>query len=291
MAVMRSLLFVPGNQTRMLEKAIGLRPDAYVPDMEDSVPLAEKVNARAITASMLPRLSSARPLVIPRVNSLGSGLLEDDLAAVVGPHIYGVSVGKITSSEDVAAVSDVLARLETQTGLEAGTVKLVLWIETALGIVNAYDISAASDRIVGVAFGAEDFTADMGIERTRDQSEVDYPRRVVCVAARAAQVLALDTPYFTLRDPEGLRQDATAARAFGFRGKFAIHPEQIGVINETFSPSVAEIKHARRVVDAFKEAERRGTAATSLDGKVVDVPVVERARGLLALAGETGGGG
>ena len=290
MAVMRSLLFVPGNQTRMLEKAIGLRPDAYVPDMEDSVPPAEKANARSLTASMLPRLASAGPLVIPRVNSLGSGLLEDDLAVVVGPHVYGVSVGKIASPDDVAAVSDVLSRLEAATGLETGTVKLVLWIETALGIVNAYEISAASDRIVGVAFGAEDFTADMSIERTEDQSEVDYPRRVVCVAARAAGVTALDTPYFTLRDSEGLRRDASAARAFGFRGKFAIHPEQIGVINETFSPSASEIEHAKRVVAAFEEAEGRGTAATSLDGKVVDVPVVERARGLLALGGETGEG-
>ena len=290
MAVIRSLLFVPGNRTRMLEKALGLRPDAYVPDMEDSVPPSEKANARSITSSMLPRLSSAGPLVIPRVNSLGTGLLEDDLAAVVGPHIYGVSVGKIASPEDVAAVSEVLERLEALAGLKAGAVKLVPWIETALGVVNAYSISAASQRIVGVAFGAEDFTADMGIERTPDQSEVEYARRVVCVAARAAGVPALDTPYFTLRDPEGLRSDAADARAFGFKGKFAIHPEQIQVINETFSPSGAEIEYALRVVAAFEEAERRGTAATSLDGKVVDVPVVERARGVLALAEETEGG-
>ena len=290
MAVIRSLLFVPGNRTRMLEKALGLRPDAYVPDMEDSVPPSEKATARSITSSMLPSLSSAGPLVIPRVNSLGTGLLEDDLAAVVGPHIYGVSVGKIASPEDVAAVSEVLERLEALAGLKAGAVKLVPWIETALGVVNAYSISAASQRIVGVAFGAEDFTADMGIERTPDQSEVEYARRVVCVAARAAGVPALDTPYFTLRDPEGLRSDAADARAFGFKGKFAIHPEQIQVINETFSPSGAEIEYALRVVAAFEEAERRGTAATSLDGKVVDVPVVERARGVLALAEETEGG-
>ena len=290
MAVIRSLLFVPGNRTRMLEKALGLRPDAYVPDMEDSVPRSEKANARSITSSMLPSLSSPGPLVIPRVNSLGTGLLEDDLAAVVGPHIYGVSVGKIASPKDVAAVSEVLERLEALAGLKAGAVKLVPWIETALGVVNAYSISAASQRIVGVAFGAEDFTADMRIERTPDQSEVEYARRVVCVAARAAGVPALDTPYFTLRDPDGLRSDAADARAFGFKGKFAIHPEQIQVINETFSPSGAEIEYALRVVAAFEEAERRGTAATSLDGKVVDVPVVERARGVLALAEETEGG-
>lgn len=290
MAIIRSLLFVPGNRTRMLEKALGLRPDAYVPDMEDSVPLAEKANARSITTSMLPRLASAGPLVIPRVNSLGTGLLEDDLAAVVGPHIYGVSVGKIASPEDVTAVSEVLERLEAQAGLETGAVKLVPWVETALGVVNAYPICAASRRIAGVAFGAEDFTADMGIERTQDQSEVEYPRRVVCVAAQAAGVPALDTPYFTLRDQEGLRSDAKAARAFGFKGKFAIHPEQIGVINQAFSPSNAEVEYARRVVCAFEEAESRGTAATSLDGKVVDVPVVERARGLLAMAEETRGG-
>ena len=284
MTLLRSPLFVPGNRPDMLEKALGLAPDAYVPDMEDAVPPEEKENARNVTASFLSRLGQAGPLVVPRVNSLDTGLMEEDLAAVVGPHIFGVSVGKVHSPEDIESISSTLDRLERKAGLEVGRIRLIPWIETAKAIVNAYQVCAASPRIVAVAFGAEDFTNDIGIQRTQDGSEVAYPRSVVCVAARAAEVLALDTPFFSFRDPEGLRQDAGIARKHGFRGKFAIHPAQIDVINEVFSPSPTEIEHARRVVAAFEEAERAGRGTTSLDGKVVDMPVFSRARSLLELA-------
>ncbi len=284
MTALRSLLFVPGNRDNMLEKAMGVIPDAYIPDMEDSVPVEEKENARSVIASFLGRLSQVGPLVIPRVNSLDTGLLQDDLAAVVGPHIYGISVGKIQSGKDIDHICGIIEGLERKAGLEVGIVKIVPWIETAMAIVNAYEICASSPRIVGAAFGAEDFTNDMAIERTAGESEVDYPRKVICVAARAAEVLALDTPYFSFRDPDGLRQNSLEARGYGFKGKFAIHPAQIDIINESFSPSPEEIENARRVVAAFEEAERNGRGSTSLDGKVIDVPVVKRARQLLELA-------
>ena len=284
MTVLRSPLFVPGNRPDMLEKALGLAPDAYVPDMEDAVPPEEKENARKVAASFLPTLAQAGPLVVPRVNSLDTGLMEDDLAAVVGPHIFGVSVGKVHSPEDIESISGTLDRLERKAGLDVGRIRLIPWIETARAIVDAYQVCTASPRIIAVAFGAEDFTNDMGIQRTQDGSEVAYPRSAVCVAARAAEVLALDTPYFSFRDPEGLRQDASIARKYGFRGKFAIHPVQIDVINEVFSPSPSEIEHARCVVAAFEKVQRVGRGTTSLDGKVIDAPVVERARSLLELA-------
>lgn len=284
MPVLRSLLFVPGNQPRMLEKALGSTPDAFVPDMEDSVPVEEKRNARAITASFVARLAQGNSLVIPRVNALDTGLLEDDLAAVVGPHIYGVSVGKIDTPQDIVTIATILERLEKQAGIPVGQVKLLPWIETAKAIVHVYDICTASPRVVGASFGGEDFTNDMGIERTEDDSEVAVPRSLTCVAARAADVLALDTPYFLFRNPDGLRQNALASKKIGFKGKFAIHPAQIDIINETFSPSPEAIDYARRVVAAFDEAARQGRGSTSLDGKVVDVPVVKRARALLEVA-------
>jgi citrate lyase subunit beta / citryl-CoA lyase len=284
MIVLRSLLFVPGNQPSMLDKAMGFTPDAFMPDLEDSVPADEKARAREVTASYLPRLAEVGPLVIPRVNALDSGLLEDELAALVGPHIAGVSVGKIQTPQDIVHISDMLARLEAQAGVPVGHVKLVPWIETAMAIVHVYDICAASPRIIGAAFGAEDFTHDMGIERSEDDSEVAYPRSAMCVAARAAGVLALDTPYFRFRDPAGLQQNALASRKIGFKGKFAIHPAQIDIINTTFAPSPAEVEYAQRVVDAFEEAERAGRGSTSLEGKVIDVPVVKRARALLEVA-------
>ena len=168
-------------------------------------------------------------------------------------------------------------------GLPVGEIKLVLWIETAMAIVHCYDICASSPRIIGAAFGAEDLTNDMGIERLEDDSEVAVARNLLCIAARAADVLALDTPNFSFRDLDALSQNAQASKKIGFKGKFAIHPAQIETINTTFSPSAAEIDHARRVVAAYEEAERAGRGSTSMDGKVVDVPVVKRARALLEI--------
>ncbi|MFQ6024362.1 MAG: HpcH/HpaI aldolase/citrate lyase family protein, partial [Acidiferrobacterales bacterium] len=287
MTILRSLLFVPGNRPNMLEKALSTKPDVFVPDLEDSVPPEEKVNARRITAAFLPKLSTTGRLVMPRVNSLETGLLEEDMAAVVGSYVFGISVGKIESAEEILTISEVLEQLEKKAGLASGKLKLMPWIETARAVVNVYAICLSSPRVIAVAFGAEDFTNDMGIERTEDDSEIDYPRNVVCIAAKAADVTALDTPYFKFRDPEGLQQDAVGAKRRGFRGKFAIHPAQIDIINETFSPSTEEIDHARRVVAAFEQAERQGRGSTSLNGKVIDVPVVKRARALLEIAEKT----
>ena len=282
--LLRSLLFVPGNRADMLKKAAGLSPDAFIPDMEDSVPSAEKLAARETVAEHLPRLAAAGAAVIPRVNDLASGLIEDDLAAVVGPHIQGVSVGKIDSAGDVLRVSSMLDSLEDAAGLENGAVGMIPWIETARGIVNAYEICSASPRVMAAGFGAEDFTNDMEIERTDTDDEIAYPRTAVCIAARAARVPALDTPFFRFRDIDGLRRDALRARGMGFRGKFAIHPAQVQPIAEAFAPTESELENARRVVEAFELAEKEGRASTSLDGMVIDVPVVRRARALLKTA-------
>jgi citrate lyase subunit beta/citryl-CoA lyase len=282
--MLRSLLFVPGNKANMLEKALGLAPDAFVPDMEDSVPAAEKGAARATIATFLPRLSAAGVPVIPRVNSLDTEWIEEDLAAVVGPTIFGISVGKVRNAGDISAISQLIGDLERRAGVAVGTLRLLPWIETAEAIVNASAICRASERIVAVAFGGEDFTNDLGLERLEDESQLAYARQSLCVAARAARVLALDTPYFKLRDPDGLRENSLRAKSIGFKGRFAIHPEQVDALNECFSPSAQEIAHAERVVAAYEEAESRGRASTSLDGWVIDVPVVKRARALLELA-------
>ncbi len=283
--ILRSLLFVPGNKASMLDKALGVTPDAYVPDMEDSVPDQEKAAARQTVAAHLPKLHASGKLVIPRVNALATGLAEQDLAAVVGAHVHGVSIGKIDTAADIAEVDRVLTRLERAAGIEIGSTRLIPWIETALGIVHCYEICSASPRLIGAAFGGEDFTNDMQIERGEDEAEVAYARNVLCVAARAARIPALDTPFFGFRDEAALIANARASRGIGFKGKFAIHPAQIEPINAAFAPSAAEIEQARRVIAAFEEAERQGRGSTSLDGKVIDVPVVKRARALLALAG------
>jgi citrate lyase subunit beta/citryl-CoA lyase len=278
------VLFVPGNKANMLEKALGLKPDAFALDMEDSVPPAEKANARETVARFLPRFAATGIPVIPRVNSLDTEWIEADLAAVVGPQIFGISVGKVRTAADISAISQLLGSLERRAGLSLGTLKLLPWIETAEAIVNVSAICRASERIVAVAFGGEDFTNDMGVERLEDEAQVAYARQALCVAARAAHVPALDTPYFKLRDLDGLRESSLRAKSIGFKGRFAIHPEQLDALNECFSPSAQEIAHAERVVAAYEEAESRGRASTLLDGWVIDVPVVKRARALLELA-------
>ena len=201
MTVLRSLLFVPGNQPRMLERASGLKPDAFIPDMEDSVPLDEKANAREVTASYLAKLAAGGTPVIPRVNSLDTGLLDDDLAGVVGKSIFGVSVGKIETPGDIATISVKLETLERKAGIEVGSISLIPWIETAMAIVHLYEICTASQRIVGVAFGAEDFTNDMGIERTESEAETYFARNSIAVAARAADVASAGHSVFQLPRP------------------------------------------------------------------------------------------
>ena len=284
MTILRSLLFVPGNRPNMLQKALGFSPDVFVPDLEDSVPTDEKANARAVAASFLAKLSDTGSLVIPRVNSLDTGLLEQDLAAIITPDIYGLSIGKVQTVQEIADICGLIGPLEQKAGLATGRLKLIPWIESAKAIVNAYEICSSSKRIIAVAFGAEDFTNDMGIERTDDDSEIAYARSAVCIAARAADVVALDTPYFGFRDTDGLQRDANTAKKQGFKGKFAIHPAQIDIINATLSPSTQEVEHAKRVLAAFEAAEHQGRGSTSLNGKVIDVPVVKRARAILEMA-------
>ena len=283
MTALRSLLFVPGNKDNMLNKALGFKPDVFVPDMEDSVPTGEKENARNLIAEYLPKLAESGVSIVPRVNSLDTKWALDDLAAIVGPHIYGISIGKINTPADIKIISDHLSLLEQKAGLNEGHIKMIPWLESAKAIIHCHEICLASERLIGVAFGGEDFTHDMGIERLEDESEVLFARNQLCIAARAAEIPALDTPYFLFKNKEGLRTNSLIAKQCGFKGKFAIHPAQIDEIN-AFSPSKKEIEHANRVVKAFEEAESMGRGSTSLDGKVIDVPVVKRARALLSLA-------
>ena len=281
---MRSLLFVPGNKANMLTKATGFEPDVLIPDMEDSVPDGEKDSARETVREWLPKLRAHPADIVPRVNSLDTGLTEADLAAIVGPDIAGISIGKVNSAEDINRISNLVGGLEVRAGLADGQLKLIPWIETAKAIVHCHEICQASTRIVAVAFGAEDFTFDMGIERLDDDSQLAYARSVLCTAARAAEIVALDTPYFQFRDQEGLHRNSIASKQVGFKGRFAIHPAQIETINACFSPSANDIAEAKRIVEAFEAAESAGRGSTSLDGRVIDVPVVKRARALLALA-------
>ena len=286
MELLRSLVFVPGNRANMLERALGFGADIVMVDLEDSVPPGEKAAARDLAVEWAPRLAAAGRRVMVRVNSLDTGLAADELAAVVSPDLAGISIGKGNTAWDLQQVDRLLAPLEATAGIAAGSIKVVPWIETAMAIIHVYEMAQASRRIVGIAFGAEDYTNDMGVIRNDFGEECYYARSAVAVAARAAGVAALDGPFVGFRDPDGLRKDAGTARQMGYTGKFAIHPAQIDIINETFSPHPADVAYARRVVAAWDEAEAAGRGSLSIDGRMVDVPVVKRAQNLLALVAE-----
>ncbi len=284
MEPLRTLLSVPGNRQNMIEKAGSLPTDVLVLDLEDSVPAAEKANARAMVRDAVtgPILKGQRVFV--RINSIGSGLMEDDLEAVITPGIDGINIPKPNSADDIKKVEAIVERLEKERGIEKGHIKLTPWVETAKGLINAFEIASASPRIVGIIFGAEDFTLDTGMQRTEGGEELLYPRTMVVVAAKAADVIAIDTPYNNFKDDEGLIREATLARNLGFEGKYIIHPSQIEPVNQAFRPSPGEVEQARRTVEAFEAAEAQGFASTSVDGKMIDIPQANRSRKLLMVA-------
>ncbi|MDP6821684.1 MAG: CoA ester lyase [Dehalococcoidia bacterium] len=292
--VPKSVLFVPGNRPDMFEKAANAPAGAIVPDMEDAVPWGQKQDARREIAANLDVLGTAGLPVIPRLNSLDTGLFDEDLEAVIGPRIIGVSVGKVRSAGDVRRIDSAITASERRNGLRPGSISIYPWIETARAIASAYEVCSASPRIAAVCFGAEDFSADVGIAKDlggwQSSASSDDPngpsvahaRGEIIAAAVSSGVGALDTPYVAFRDPEGLARETAVARSMGFNGKCAIHPAQLEIINDGFSPTEDEITNASRIIAAADEAEESGSGATSLDGKMIDRPTIVRAQNLLA---------
>ncbi len=286
--VLRNPIFVPGNRRDMLEKAAGFKTDAVVPDLEDAVPPGEKDAARDTVAGVTGELAGAGHRVIVRINSLDTGMAEDDVAAVAGPDVYGISVGKVTRPADVSEYDRILSAAEANAGMEVGSTKLLPWIETAAAVYDARAVALASERVIAIVFGAEDYTRDVGVRRTESGEEIEFARGMVALAAHAAGVTPLDTPFVRFRDGDGLKRDAAQALRMGYKGKFAIHPAQLEAIRTVFGPQPEEVEHARRVIQAWERAAAAGRGTLDLDGEMVDAPVVERARNLLAQAAETG---
>jgi len=281
---LRTLLSVPGNRQKMIDKARHLPADVLILDLEDSIPRSEKAAARTMVRESIAGMALAGQQVFVRINSIAGGLALEDLEAVIAPGLDGINQPKPATAGDVIAVADIIERLERERGIEWGSIKLLPWVETAKGLLNAFDIASASPRVVGIVFGAEDFALDTGIMRTEEGDELLYPRMTVVVAARAAGVAAVDTPYNNFRDEAGLALEAALARNLGFDGKFLIHPDQIAPVNRIFRPTGEQIARARQVVAAFEAAEAQGLGSTSLDGKMIDTPIANQARRLLTMA-------
>jgi len=284
MLLLRTLLFVPGNQARRLEKARLIPADALILDLEDSVPPSEKDSARKMVAASIDELAASGKDIFVRINSLPTPYAVSDIKAVATKSLRGICLPKSETADDIRRADALLADAEKKSRLEAGSISIMALIETSKGIINAYEIVSASPRIIGAIFGAEDFALEMGIKRTKEGAEIYYPRTVVAVACHAANVLAIDSVYTDVRDTDGLIRETRAVAQLGFQGKAVIHPDQVGPVNQVFVPSDEEIAQARRVVHTFEAAVAQGQASVSLDGKMVDAPVAERARKVLTLA-------
>ena len=287
MKPLRTALFAPGNRPDRAEKAIGLDADAVILDLEDAVPIAEKESSRALIRDILDKHPGKRMYV--RINALSTPYAKGDLEAIVSKNLEGIMLPKVDSSEDIFEIDRLLTNLEKRGGLEVGILEVMSICESAKGLEEIYSIVSAEPeyhRVSVVAFGAADYTLDLGISLTREGKELEYPRTRIPVACRAAGIMPpLDTPWMVdLKDIDALIADAKRAKAYGFQGKIVIHPNQIQPCHDVFTPAEEEIVYAKKVIEAFEEAEREGKAAIQLEGKFIDYAVVEKSRRIYALA-------
>ena len=283
MPVYRSFLFAPGNHPRRVEKCLTLGADAVILDLEDAVANAEKPSTRAtvVQALRVPRRCQG----YVRVNSLGTPWSHGDFLAVANAGVDGIVLPKVESASDLKTAEWLLQSLERERGLPVGGIDLIPIIETGLGFSNIASIARSGTRARRLAFGAGDFTLDVGITWSADETELLPYRTAFVVESRAAGLEPpIDTVWVALKDGDGFRRSVQRAKDLGFQGKLCIHPDQVPVVNDCFRPSEAELTRARRVIDAFAEAERNGLAAIQVDGQFVDYPIVYLAQRVVARA-------
>jgi citrate lyase subunit beta-like protein len=290
----RALLFCPATERHKLEKAAGLGADAVIIDLEDSVAPSRKADARAGAARALAELDFGRSERLVRVNPRGSGLEEDVRATgSIRTPPHGYVLPKVGSAAEVKAFASLLAGLERKGRLRPGTIRILAIIETAIGIVRLDAIATSDPRLEALMFGAEDLCGDMGAVRTREGREIAYPRSAVAIHAAARGLQAIDTPFIDIKDTEGLVAETREALALGYSGKLAIHPGQVGPIQETFTPRPEELEEARLLIEEHERQQARGAGVFVLGGRMIDMPMVRAARAVLARgrAAATRGGG
>lgn len=279
----RSLLFAPGSDTKKMSKAYNLDADGIILDLEDAVAYSQKDVAREQVMNFLTE-PPAKPTFV-RVNDAKSPFILSDLQAVVDKPIVGIFLAKTESAEEVRHVDWLLTLLEGQYGLPKQELEIVAFLENTLGIEKAYEIATASPRVKRMAFGGNDYTTDIGTSYSSTGDEFFYARSRMVVASRAAGIEApLDTVCPFIKDTDLLEKDARRAQRLGFQGKMVIHPNQIPPVNTIFSPTQEEIDYARKIIAAFEEAESGGTGVIQVDGKMVEYPIVNRARQIVAIA-------
>lgn len=287
MPLFRSLLFAPGNHARRVEKAFTLDADAVILDLEDAVAVSEKPGTRALVVEALQKPRECLGYV--RVNAIDTPFCFEDVQAVVQPGVDGIMLPKVETAAQVQCIDWLMTQFERRRGLAGGNIDLLPIIETGRGVAGIEAICAAPSRVRRLSFGAGDYSLDMNLRWTREEREMDHARASIAVASRAAGLEPpLDTVWIHLGEIDNLRASTERARDMGYQGKLCIHPEQVGVVNDVFTPPQAEIDKAQRYVEAFEEAEKAGAASIQVDGYFIDYPIVEKARRTLAIAAELG---
>ena len=293
MKPVRIILFAPGSKERVMTKALESGADAVLLDLEDSVPLASKVEARSLVAKVIDGVAAAGtgregPAIFVRTNAAATGLLEDDLAAIVRPGLEAVFIPKVESVSEVQNAASLLERLESAQGIKTGTIEIVLMIESALGVYRCFDLINASPRVASTCIGGAqdgDLQTDLGCSWSVEGTELFYARSKVLLDTRAAgKAWPLDGVYGNLNDEAGLIQDSRLSARLGYVGRTVIHPKQIAPVRQAYAVPAAEVAYYQKVVSEFEAVEKTGSAAITIDGKLVDYAMVQRARRVLALA-------
>ena len=288
MRARRALLYMPGDDMHKIQKAITLGVDCVCMDMEDGVATNRKAEARRSIAEALQSLDFGRSERLVRINAIGSGLEEEDLNSVLPARPDGVVIPKVDTGKQIHSVSTRIATAEREYDWPPGSIHLIAIVETALGIVNLHEISAADPRLEAMVFGAEDFVGDIGALRTPESWEVFYARSALVTHAAAFGLQAIDMVKIDFQDIDALRRECLQGVQMGFSGKQIIHPKQVGPVQETFTPSDEAIEHALRVTRAFAEHQSAGRGAFALDGKMIDAPIVKAAERILERAHAAG---
>ena len=289
MSFFRSLLFAPGNHARRTEKALQLDADAVILDLEDACPLAEKIATRSVVVAALQTPRSCKGYV--RINPISTPFGFGDTLAVVRKGVDGLIVPKVETADELKTIDWLVAQVEAEQGLPVGSLDIIPILETGLGVSNVSAIALAKTRVRRLAFGAGDFTLDMNLAWSADELEFLPYRSAFVLASRAAGLEPpLDTVWVDLRNTEGFARSVQRIKNMGFQGKLCIHPDQVAVINDTFTPSAEEVRRAQKIVDAFAASESSGSAAIQLDGQFIDYPIVYQAQRVLAVFQKAKGG-
>lgn len=285
----RSVLFLPGNSPGMLTNGAIFGADSLILDLEDAVSVSQKDCARYLVREALRALDFGACSRMIRINGMNTPFWEKDLEAVIPQQPDAIMVTKVNDAEQIRKAEEKIEQIEARLGIGKSSLRIAPLLETAAGIEHACKIAASSHRVASLYLGAEDLTADLRCRRTRQGNEIYYAREKLVYAARAAGKEVYDTPFTDINDSEGLEEDVRLARSLGFTGKLAVSPRQIACINRVFSPTLEEISYAGDVCRAAKLAQEQGKGAVSLDGKMIDAPIVLRAYQILQEAGKGGG--